>query len=59
MFELPKPNTVIGLWQVMGLLKYCRQYVSEYTELSKPLTESMKGEKPGSELIQLMEEMRL
>lgn len=45
--ELPKPNTVTGLRQVMGLLNYCRQYVSEYTELSKPLTEGLKGGKPG------------
>lgn len=55
--ELPKPNTVTGLRQVMGLLNYCRQYVSEYTELSKPLTEALKGGKPGPELIDWTEEM--
>ncbi len=31
--------------------------MSEYTELSKPLTESLKGGKPGSELIEWTEEM--
>ncbi|KAL0167261.1 hypothetical protein M9458_039105, partial [Cirrhinus mrigala] len=55
--ELPKPNMVTGLRQVMGLLNYCRQYVSEYTELSKPLTEALKGGKPGMELIEWTEEM--
>ncbi|XP_067304216.1 uncharacterized protein [Pseudorasbora parva] len=55
--KLPKPNMVTGLRQVMDLLNYCRQYVPEYTELSKPLTESLKGGKPGSDLIDWTEEM--
>jgi len=55
--ELLKPHTVTGLRQVMGLLNYSRQCVSEYTELSKPLTEALKGGKPGADLIEWTEEM--
>ena len=46
--KLPKPTTVSGLRSVLGLLNYNRQYIPEFSDIAKPLNESLKGGLAGS-----------
>ena len=49
---LPRPTTITGVREVMGMFNYIRVHIPDFADISRPLVHLMKGGLPGSAKIE-------